>query len=115
MMTGGGWGVAMGPAEELQPPFASSSSFVQIQRQFSPLCKKSQPSDHVRKKRFRRIIMNVMHYDPMKAFSVNLYRYEDLMHNNLASWLNRIDEIVGIWVSARWRSGLGPAKYIALW
>eukprot|EP00956_Cyclotella_meneghiniana_P022522 scaffold42733_cov66-Cyclotella_meneghiniana.AAC.1 len=38
--------------------------------------------------------MNVMHYVPMKAFSVDLYRYEDLMHNNLASWLNRIDEIV---------------------
>eukprot|EP00956_Cyclotella_meneghiniana_P022526 scaffold42734_cov32-Cyclotella_meneghiniana.AAC.1 len=58
--------------------------------------------------------MNVMHYDPMKALSLNLYRYEDLMHNNLASWLNRIDEIVGIWERARWRSGLGPAKYIAV-
>ena len=58
--------------------------------------------------------MNVMHYVPMKAFSLNLFRYEDLMHNNLASWLNRIDEIVGIWERARWRSGLGPAKYIAV-
>ena len=84
----------MEPAEEIQPPFASSPWFVRIQRQFSLLCKTSQPSDHVRKNRFRRIIMNVMHYDPTKAFSMNLFMYEDLMHNNLASWLNRIDEIV---------------------
>ena len=97
MMAGGGWGIAMGPAEEIQPPFTSTSWLDLIQGQFSPLCKKSQRYDHVRKKSFRRNIMNVMHYVPTKALSLNLYRYEDLMHNNLASWLNRIDEIVGIW------------------
>ena len=93
-MAGGGWGVAMGPAEEIQPPFGSSLWSDLIQRQFSPLCRKSQPSDHVRKNRFRRIIMNVMHYDPTKAFSINLFTYVELMHNNLANWLNRIDELV---------------------
>ena len=102
MMTGGGWGVGIRPAEQGQPSFASSSWFIRIQRQFLPLCRKSQPSDHVRKNRFRRIIMNVMHYDPTKAFSINLFIYEDLMHNNLASWLNRIDEIVD---SGRERDG----------
>eukprot|EP00956_Cyclotella_meneghiniana_P020111 scaffold35091_cov73-Cyclotella_meneghiniana.AAC.1 len=75
MMTGGGRGVAMGPAEQGQPPFGLSSWLDLIQRQFSPLCKKSQPSDHVRKNRFRRIIMNVMHYDPTKAFRMNLLMY----------------------------------------
>ena len=62
--------------------------------------------------------MNVMHYDPTKAFSMNLFMYEDLMHNNLASWLNRIDEIVD---SGREGDGglalvrQSMAKYIALW
>eukprot|EP00956_Cyclotella_meneghiniana_P044436 scaffold318264_cov149-Cyclotella_meneghiniana.AAC.1 len=102
MMTGGGCGVAMGPAEQGQPPFGSSSWLDLIQRQFSPLCKQSQPSDHVRKNRFRRNIMNVMHYVPMKAFSMKIFMYEDLMHNNLASWLNRINEIVD---SGRERDG----------
>eukprot|EP00956_Cyclotella_meneghiniana_P041800 scaffold240171_cov36-Cyclotella_meneghiniana.AAC.2 len=74
MMTGGGWDVAMRPAEEIQPPFTSTSWLDLIQGQFSPLCKKSHlPTT-----------------------------YEDLMHNNLASWLNRINEIVGIWEWARW-------------
>eukprot|EP00956_Cyclotella_meneghiniana_P035754 scaffold117932_cov42-Cyclotella_meneghiniana.AAC.1 len=46
--------------------------------------------------------MNVMHYDPTKALSMNLFMYEELMHNNLASWLHRIDEIVD---SGRKRDG----------
>lgn len=101
-MTGGGWGVGLRPAVEIKPPFAASSWLDLIQRQFSPLCRNSQHSDHVRKNRFRRIIMNVMHYDPTKAFSINLFTYEELMHNNLANWLNRIDEIVD---SGRERDG----------
>ena len=58
--------------------------------------------------------MNVMHYVPTKAFNKNLFIHVELMYSNLASWLNRIDEIVDSWARARWRSGLGPAKYIAL-
>ena len=37
-----------------------------------------------------------------KLLAIRLFRYEDLMHNNLASWLNRIDEIVD---SGRERDG----------
>eukprot|EP00956_Cyclotella_meneghiniana_P005838 scaffold7631_cov45-Cyclotella_meneghiniana.AAC.1 len=49
MKAGGGWGDETGPAGELQPPFGSSLWLVRIQRQFSPLCKKSQPPDRLRK------------------------------------------------------------------
>eukprot|EP00956_Cyclotella_meneghiniana_P029025 scaffold69270_cov22-Cyclotella_meneghiniana.AAC.3 len=53
MMTGGGWGIVMGQAEELQPPFASSSWFVQIQRQFLLLSAVTQRANTVSKNGFR--------------------------------------------------------------
>ena len=60
MMTGGGWGVAMGPAEQGQPPFASSSWFVQIQCPFLLLAVVTQRANSVSENGFRSDIRNAL-------------------------------------------------------
>ena len=67
MMTGGEWGVAMGPAEEIQPPFGSSSWLDPIQRQFLTFARRSTSSSLFKTKRFHRNIRYAMSDVPMKA------------------------------------------------
>ena len=74
-MTGGEWGVAMGPAEEIQPPFASSSWFVRIQRQLSLLAVTTLTCRPIKTKRFRRNITYAISDVPTKAIGlINLRR-----------------------------------------
>ena len=71
----GGRGVAMGPAEEIQPPFASSSWFVRIQRQFLLLAVTSLTCRPIKTKRFRRNITYAISDVPTKAIGlINLRR-----------------------------------------
>ena len=67
MTTGGGWGVAMGPAEEIQPPFASSSWFVQIQCQFLLLAVVTQRANTVSENGFHSDIRNPLSDVTMKT------------------------------------------------
>eukprot|EP00956_Cyclotella_meneghiniana_P009365 scaffold12961_cov56-Cyclotella_meneghiniana.AAC.1 len=67
MMTKGGWGVAVGSAEEIQPPFGSSLWLVRIQRQFLTFARRSTSSSLFKTKRFHRNIRYVMSDVSMKA------------------------------------------------
>eukprot|EP00956_Cyclotella_meneghiniana_P039841 scaffold180909_cov53-Cyclotella_meneghiniana.AAC.1 len=66
-LTGGRWAIAMGPAEELQPPFASSSGLDPIQHQFLTFARRSTSPCLFKTKRFHRNIRYAMSDVPMKA------------------------------------------------
>ena len=76
MMSGGGWDVGMRSAEEVKPPFASSSWLDPIQRQFLTFARRSTSSNSLFKtKRFHRNIRYAMSDVPMKALGYATLEY----------------------------------------
>ena len=69
MMSGGGWSVAMGPEEKLQPPFTSSSWFDCVICRILTLANFSQPTTNALRKAFQSDTIKVIDCVTVKSFS----------------------------------------------